>query len=139
MENTSNNISLFRTLFLVKGILTLCFSLFFILYGLFGYIFIESIEIQDTYDGPPFSLDLIFATSFGLVFIIIATIGLIICVTFGILTLIASKYLKETKNYNFIFVVAIINCLTGILGILLGVFTLIELNKTEVKQLFNKA
>jgi len=56
----------------------------------------------------------------------------------GILTLFASKYLKEIKNYNFIFVVAILNCLTGILGIVLGIFTIIELNKPDVKALFNK-
>lgn len=138
METPSNNLGLFKTLYLVKGVLTLCFSLFFILYGLFGYIFIESIKIDDTTDGPPFALDFIFATSIGLIFVIIAIIGVMICVIFGILTLMASKYLKEVKNYNFIFVIAILNCLTGILGIVLGIFTLIELNKPEVKKLFHK-
>ena len=131
MENTSsNNLSLFRTLFLVKGILTLCFSLFFILYGGMGLFFASTIAANDSNVDLPFN--------FGYIFVIFGAIGLILCIAFGILTLLASKYLKEIKNYQFIFVVAIINCLTGILGILLGVFTLIELNKPEVKQLFNK-
>ncbi len=60
-------------------------------------------------------------------------------ISLGILNLLASKYIKETKNYNFIFAVAVVNCLTGILGILLGVFTLIELTKPEIKPLFNKS
>lgn len=77
--------------------------------------------------------------NFGWIFIIIGGIGLIFCITFGVLTLLASKYLKEVKNYNFIFAIAIVNCLTGVLGILLGVFTLVELTKPEVKQLFNKS
>jgi hypothetical protein len=74
----------------------------------------------------------------GILFIAIGIIGLIFCVTLGVLTLFASKYIREQKNYNFIFAIAIVNCLTGILGILLGVFTLIELNKPEIKVLFEK-
>lgn len=130
METSSNNLNLFKTLFLVKGILTLCFSLFFIIYGAFGLFFDKMIDANDANNNILFNP--------GFIFLIIGIIGVIICVTFGVLTLMASKYLKEVKNYNFIFVVAILNCLTGILGILLGVFTLIELNKPEVKQLFHK-
>lgn len=74
----------------------------------------------------------------GIIFIIFGSIGIIVTITLGVFTLIASKYLKEVRNYNFIFVMAAINALTGILGILLCVFTLIELNKPEIKALFEK-
>ncbi len=131
MQNITNNLNTFRILYLVKGILTLCFSIFFILYGCMGFIFGAIAENQDTHTDLPFN--------FGWIFAIIGGIGLIFCITFGILTLLASKYLKEVKNYNFIFVVAILNCLTGVLGILLGVFTLVELTKPEIKTLFNKS
>ena len=128
MNNSSNNLSTFSTLFLVKGILTLCFSIFFMLYGCIGIIIGKSGEWSQESDSFPFNP--------GLIFIIIGGLGILICLIMGILTLMASKYLKEVKNYNFIFVLAILNCLTGILGILLGIFTIIELNKPEVKQLF---
>ncbi|GAB1857104.1 hypothetical protein MHTCC0001_19400 [Flavobacteriaceae bacterium MHTCC 0001] len=82
----------------------------------------------------PNSPDLPF--NFGWIFIIIGGIGILFCITLGILNLLASKYLKTTQNHNFIFAIAVVNCLTGILGILLGVFTLVELTKAEVKQLF---
>lgn len=124
-----NNLSTFRILFLVKGILTLCFSIFFMLYAGMGFFFGAITAIDPTHDAP---------FNPGIIFIIIGVIGLLFCVILGVLTLFASKYIKERKNYNFIFAMAIINCLTGILGILLGVFTLIELNKPEVKKLFGK-
>lgn len=128
MNNSINNLSTFSTLFLVKGILTLCFSIFFMLYGCIGIIIGKSGEWSQESDSFPFNP--------GFIFIIIGGLGILICLIMGILTLMASKYLKEVKNYNFIFVLAILNCLTGILGILLGIFTIIELNKPEVKQLF---
>lgn len=124
-----NNLSTFRILFLVKGILTLCFSLFFILYAGMGHFFGSLTDFNHNNEVP---------FNPGIIFIIIGGIGFLICLAIGILTLLASKYIKETKNYNFIFAISIINCLTGILGILLGVFTLIELNKPEVKKLFEK-
>jgi len=127
---THNNLSIFKTLYLVKGILTLCFSLFFLLYAVIG-LFMGGIIALDPTNEVPFNP--------GIIFIVIGVFGIICCVTLGILTLLVSKYIRETKNYNFIFALAIVNCLTGILGIVLGVFTLIELNKPEVKQLFGKA
>ena len=45
-------------------------------------------------------------------------------------------YLKEYKNATFIIVVSVINCLTGILGIVLGILTIIEIQKPEVSALF---
>lgn len=126
----SNNLSTFKTLFLVKGILTLCFSLFFMLYAGMGLFFNNMINQPEVQNELPFD--------FGWIFVIIGGIGIILCVTIGIVTIMASKYIKALKNYNFIMVIAVINCLTGILGILLGVFAIIELNKPEVKQLFKE-
>lgn len=125
MEN--NNLGTYRILFLVKGILTLVFSLFFVFYAMFGVFFSDIIE-QDMDENMPFNP--------ASIFFIIGIIGIVVCVIFGILTILASSYINKRKNYNFIFVVAILNCLTGVLGILLGVFSLIELNKPEVKALF---
>ncbi|WP_411895425.1 hypothetical protein [Winogradskyella sp. A2] len=124
---TYNNLNTFRVLFLIKGILTLCFSLFFMFYAGLGFFVTSAIELDQSNDVP---------FNPGIIIIIIGVIGIIISVAIGILTILASNYLKAVKNYNFIFAMAIVSCLTGILGILLGVFTLIELSKPEVKQLF---
>ena len=75
----------------------------------------------------------------GSVFIVIGSVIFIFLLAMGVATILAGKYIGERRRYDFIFVVAIINCLTGILGILLGIFTIIELSKPHVKQLFGKS
>ncbi len=125
----TNNLHVFRILFLVKGILTLVFSLFFLVYAGFGSFFLNIEEFSD-------SSEMEFNP--GFIFIIIGGIGFFLCIVLGILQLIAAKYLKEIRKSDFIMVVAILGCLTGILGILLGIFTIIELQKPHVKELFGK-
>jgi len=125
-----NNLGTFKLLFLIKGILTLCFSLFFVFYAGMGALFTNIDGFNHATNAPPFNP--------GYIFIIVGIIGFILTITLGTLALITSKYLKEQRNYNFIYVVAIVNALTGVLGILLAVFTLIELSKPEVKKLFGK-
>jgi hypothetical protein len=126
----NNNLSTYKLLFLIKGILTLCFSLFFVFYALMGAFFASFDGFASTQNSPPFNP--------GYIFVIIGVIGFVFSITLGTLALIASKYLKEQRHYNFIYVVALVNALTGVLGILLAVFTLIELSKPEVKKLFNR-
>jgi hypothetical protein len=126
---SNHNLNTFSILFLIKAILTLCFSIFFMFYVGLGF-FVSSAVAFDQSNDIPFNP--------GIIVIIIGAIGLVITVTIGILTILASNYLKAVKNYNFIFAMAVVSCLTGILGILLGVFALIELSKPEVKQLFEK-
>ena len=130
MENLTHNLSIFKTLFLIKGILTLLMALCFIAYALFGGFIVNMADSTGEYDTMHFNP--------AIIFFVIGGVGFVIATVMGILTLLASKYIKEVRNYNFIFVVAILNCLTGILGILLGIFTIIELNKPHVKTLFNK-
>lgn len=126
-----NNLNTFRILFLIKGILSLVGSFFVLIYGVFLFFIFNEISKID--EGLPFNI--------GIIFLILCIVGFVILVTFGILDLIVSKRIKEVRSHQFIFVVAIISCLTGLLGILLGIFTLIELSKPEVKALFeeNKA
>lgn len=75
----------------------------------------------------------------GIIFLTIGGFFFVVVVVIGILEIMASKYLKEARKHKFIFAIAIVNCFTGILGILLGVFTIVELNKPEVKTLFENS
>ena len=119
----------FRILFLVYGILTLVFSLVFVMYAGMGLFFHEFIEAEAKGELP---------FNPGIIFIVAGSIGFIFAITLGILTILASNYIKALKNYQFVFVISILLCLTGILGILLGIFTLIEISKPEIKSLFNE-
>ena len=71
-------------------------------------------------------------------FLYIGIVGFIITLALGSLTIIASNYINQQRSYTFIFVIALVNAITGVLGILLAVFTLIEITKPEVKALFEK-
>jgi ABC-type multidrug transport system permease subunit len=133
-SKAQHNLDNFSTFFLVKAILTFAASLFFLLYagmGLFFGAMMELAENVDKADLPPFNP--------GIVFIIIGVTGFVLAVIFGILTLHAGKCIKARKKPQFIFVMAILQCFTGVLGILLGVFTIIELQKPEVKALFEES
>lgn len=123
----TDNLNTFATLHLVKGILTILFSLFFLLYIFLGAAMNLAVFDQDP--TMPFDPSIIIIT--------IGTVGFIITMSIGILTLLAAKYIKERRNYNFVFAIAILNCLAGVLGIILGIFTIIDLNKPHVKAQFD--
>ncbi len=125
----THNLSTFSTLFIVKGVLSFFVSLFFLLYAGMGSVFSSIPEFQENPEVP---------FNPGMIFIVIGIMGFLICVAMGILNLITAKYIKEQRKYTFVFAIAIVNCLTGILGILLGIFTILEINKPHVKELFEK-
>lgn len=129
MQPQPNNLNTFKILFIIKGILNLFLALFFLAYAFFGSYFFSEFDAAASRDLEHFNP--------GWIFIIIGGLGFVFALIFGILTLIAGKYIGLKKNYSFVLVIAILNCLTGLLGILLGVFTIIELNKPHVKELFD--
>ena len=127
MNSTSHNLNTFKILFIIKGILTLLISLIPLLYFFFGVFMFN--EHFGNAEGSGIA---------GTIMMLAGSLIFLFLVALGILTLLVGKYLGEQRRYDFIFVIAIINCLTGVLGILLGVFTIIELNKPHVKHLFGK-
>ncbi len=131
MNNSKNNLSTFRILFLIKGILTLFVALVFIFYAAIGVFVGGIVESKHGVEDLPFNP--------GDIVLTVGVIGFFFFATLGILTIISSNYMEKLRNYNFVFVVAILNALTGILGILLAIFSLIELTKPHVKKLFYKS
>ena len=128
-QPTTNNLDVLATLHLVYGILSFLGSLFFAIYIFMGAVLGDNM-MQNTPNPPPFDV--------SWVFIIIGSVGIFFCVLKGIFNFLTYSYLRKAKNFNFTFATAIINCLTGVLGIVLGVFTLVEINKPHVKELFYK-
>lgn len=123
MQNNYNHLSTFSVLYLIKGILTLLFSFLPLIYMGMGGFFMGMDHHTNGFNP-------------GIIFLIVGGFFFVVVVVIGILEIMASKYLKEARKHKFIFAIAIVNCFTGILGILLGVFTIVELNKPEVKTLF---
>ncbi len=134
MNTAPHQLDTFPVLYLVKGILTLAFSLFFLIYAGMGFVFSGLSALEGQMMNVPNSSSPVFHP--GWIFMIIGTLGFVITIVFGVLTLRVRKLIQQRKNHQFIFVMAVLQCLTGVLGILLGIFTILELQKPEVKALF---
>lgn len=122
-----NNLETLKILFIIKGVLALLITLvvgFFIL-GI-GTAIIH--EVHQQQEEIPFSIAA-FISSVGIFLLILSII-------MTVLTFLAAKYIAERKNHTFIVVISVLTCLSGILGLFLGVFAIIELHKSHVKPLF---
>lgn len=128
MENQKNNLDTFKTLHMVHGILALATSILPLIYVGLGTWFTLG-EFPGANEAPP--------AEFGVLMIIFGLVFFLLILTFGILQLYAAKFIGQRKNYNFVFVMAVVTCLTGMLGLILGIFSIIELNKPHVKELFD--
>ncbi len=128
----ADNTNTFRILHLIYGILLLVFSMIGVFYAILGTFISTKMETEmsgSELDSLPFN-PFNFFTIIGIVlFIWMATLG--------ILNLFSAKYFKEKRKHQFIFINAILNIFTGVFGIILAIFTLIEINKPHVKNLFN--
>lgn len=124
-----NNLETFRILHLVTAVLYVLGAIFMMTFFLFFFnIFGKMAGHQPEVPAEMFSM-------FNGIFIVIGLSILII----AILNFLTAKYLKEGKNKTFIIITSVINCFSGILGILLGVFTIIEVNKDYAMQLFDES
>ncbi len=134
----TNNLSLFKTLFLVKGLLGIFGFLFGLIYAGFGMFMGSTVgAFQNAFQDPSLAAGPNFNP--GYIFLVIGGFIALLFAVISTLNFLASSYIGKQKNHSFIFVVSILNCLTGILGILLGIFAIIELQKAEVKALFEEA
>ncbi|MGB0166437.1 MAG: hypothetical protein ACPF8V_06240 [Luteibaculum sp.] len=117
-----HQLNTFRILFIIKGVFNLLISLLPLLYYFLGKFL--------------FPLDQGTPDFMRAIFIYGGSIGFFICFGLAVCTFVASNFLQLQKGYYFIMVVAIVNAFTGVLGILLCIFTLIEITNPETKKLF---
>ena len=133
--NGAKNFNTYRILFLIKGILNCIGILFFMIYAIVGSMASTAFEEMERID--PSMPEMPFNP--GSIFLTIGIVGMIIYGSVGILLLLSTKHWSNRTNRKFLQVAAGVNCLTGLLGILLCIFTLIELGKPEVKAVFEGA
>jgi hypothetical protein len=71
-----------------------------------------------------------------LLFVIMGGIFFVLGWTYAILVFFAGRFIARRKNYTYCFVVACVECLLMPMGTVLGVFSIIVLNRPGVKALF---
>lgn len=132
MDRVSKSINTFRLLFLIKGILNLSAILFFLIYAIMGVVASRMIEFTEQFDPNPQAMPF----NPGSVFIVVGVVGMVVCAISGTFLVIATKNWSRRTNRKFIQIAAFVNCITSVLGIILCVFTLIELSKIDMKTAF---
>lgn len=130
MEPGEKNLNTYRILFLIKGIFDLLISLIGLLYIVIGSF------VGDAMRNDPFYNDANMPFDPSSLFVTVGVILIVISLVTGIPALIATSKIQKRENRSFIIVAASLNCLTGILGILLCIFTVLELQKPQVKEVF---
>lgn len=78
------------------------------------------------------------AQTAGVIYMIYGAFLFIFLTVYGILSLLVGSYIKNRKNRVFCLIIAGIACVNFPLGTALGVFTFMELEKPNVKSLFEK-
>ena len=124
-KNNLDNIAIFHY---VWGGLKLFASLFVLIYVVMGIaMLIGGVETGET--------EMQFT---GGVLLVVGIISFLVVIALGILSLLCGRFLQKRKNRIFCLVMAGFACLNAPLGTVLGVFTIIELEKPEIKVLFEQ-
>jgi len=118
--------------FVLGGILAL-FSCFPFMHVIMGVLIVSGKFFEGTDGGhPP-------PNTFGWIFIIMGSLVILCGWTLSVFVLIAGFKLKKRKNRMFCMVIGAIECVFMPFGTVLGVFTLIALNKDSIKQTYGQS
>ena len=72
----------------------------------------------------------------GGIFLIFGLVAFLMVVVLGILSFLCGYYLKQRKNLIFCMVMSGLACMSALVGTVLGIFTILEIEKPEIKALF---
>lgn len=72
----------------------------------------------------------------GWLVIVMGSLFILMGWTFAILLILTGRWLSARKNHTFCFVIACLQCISVPLGTILGIFTILVLNRPSVKALF---
>lgn len=125
-----SNLSTFKVLFIIYGALGCLFSLFFLMYGFIGAMLSSNFENLPNNQEMPFNP--------GSLFMGIGIVGFIFVATASVFCFVTANNFAKRKGFGVIFATSIIICFTGILGIVLAIFTLIEIHKPHIKALLKR-
>lgn len=114
----------------IRGGICAVFSCFFVIYIVVGLAATAGLAFAHDKNAPP--------PAFGLIFVFFGSFAVLCGWTWAGLQLYTGRCLAKRKNRMFCMVIAALSCLLIPYGTLLGVFTLIVLQRSSVEQLFEQ-
>jgi hypothetical protein len=129
MNQDEEHLRLLSIFHYVVGGITAVFACFPCIHLAFGVALAAgAFPEQPGHPGPPLFL--------GWFFIVIPSVIILLGWTLAVAILLSGRFLARRTHYTYCFVVAAIECIFMPLGTVLGVFTIIVLNRPSVKSLF---
>lgn len=135
----NDQLNLLSTLFIVYGVLAFFLSLGGIFYATMMSAMFSQMPLfttNGTGHAPGGGAQPMFPPAFANMFLMIGLFSAAISFAMGVLSLYASKCIKERRNWTWVMVAACVDCIHVPLGTALGVFTLIVVNRPSAKALF---
>jgi hypothetical protein len=130
MANDTENLRLLAVFHYVVAALAGVFSLFPLFHITMGALLISG-RLGDPNERFPDRL-------FGTMFVVIGVAMLVAGLAYAICMAFAGRYLTQHRAYVFCLVMAALSCAFFPFGTVLGVFTIVVLQKDSVRQLFDK-
>ena len=124
------HLRLLSIFYYVKGGISALFACIPILHVVLGLVFIIAPEVFGHGNNQP-------PAFVGLLLVMLGGFLILFGWTFAVLALITGKCIARRKQYTFCFVIACVECISVPFGTVLGVFTILVLNRQSVKELFN--
>ncbi len=118
----------------IVGGMTCLFALFPLLHVIMGLMIINNPDSFRPPEGEVAQED--FQAIFGWFFVIIGGSFILIGQIVGILIVVAGRNLQRWRNHTFCLVIACLECVIIPFGTVLGVFTILVLNRESVKRRF---
>ena len=123
------HLRLLSIFYYVKGCISALFACIPIIHVVLGLVFIIAPEVFGHGNNQP-------PAFLGLLLVMLGGFLILFGWTFAILALVTGRCIARRKHYTFCLVVACIECLSVPFGTVLGVFTILVLNRRSVKELF---
>lgn len=127
MSQDSEHLRLLSIFHYVLAGITACFSLLPVVHLVIGIAMLSGTVEQKEGPDPRW---------IGLLFVIFACLFILCGLTFSILVSLSGRYLARRQKYTFCLVMACVACAFMPFGTILGVFTIVVLNRESVKQSF---
>jgi hypothetical protein len=129
---TAGHVRLLSVFHYVLAGLGLLFSLFPVLYMVFGWAMLTGAFASGGRPANP-------PPQVGWLFVAVGVVFLVVALGFAVLLALAGHFLARTRHWTYCMVIAALACAFFPLGTALGVFTILALSKPAVKAAFGVA
>ncbi len=127
------HLELLTIFYYIFGGISILFSFFPLLYVIIGILYIMSPELVAGKE-----LDTSVTPFLGWLFIALGSVFILLGLAYAICLINTGRFLARRKHYLFCLIMGCLSCISFPFGTILGVFTIIVINRQSVKEQFRQ-